>query len=250
MHLFDEEYKLILAFYLFDKGSNNDTFKINAFASELYKITKLLRSTEQIRYYLSCYKNVDTNYNFNYDINNEKFREYFIKFDSEVGKKDLKIYYKKFKSGLLIGMNNDNKNIINNYVSDSPELKKKLIINTVSEYPRDEQKKFNSFYLANFKCELDENHELFISKNDLPYLEGHHLIPLMFHTLFDNSLDVESNIVCLCPSCHKKLHYGKNIELELKKLYNMRKNRLNSSGLNISFDELKALYERRMKYDN
>ena len=29
MHLFDEEYKLILAFYLFDKGSNNDTFKIN-----------------------------------------------------------------------------------------------------------------------------------------------------------------------------------------------------------------------------
>ncbi len=249
MHLFDEEYKLILAFYLFDKESNNDTSKINLFANKLYCMTKVLRSTEQIRYYLSCYKNVDTNYNFNYDICNKKFREYFIKYDNVNIRQDLKQYYKKFKSGLLKPINEKDRTIKNSYISDKPEMKKELVSNTVIEYPRDEQKKINSLILADFKCELDENHELFISKSDLPYLECHHLIPLMYHTLFECSLDVESNIVCLCPSCHKKLHYGKVIDTDLKKLYDKRKHRLNSSGINISFDELKALYERRMSYD-
>lgn len=249
MHLFDEEYKLILAFYLFDKSQSSDTAKINIFANKLYKLTKIRRSTEQIRYFLSCYKNVDINYNSNYDLKNEKFRTYFIRFDDEIKKNNLKKYYKKFKLGLLNHEEGKGSKVINNYISDKPELKRKPISNTVVECPRDEQKKINSLYLAQFKCELDESHLLFITKNDTPYLECHHLIPLMYHDLFDFSLDVESNIVCLCPNCHKKMHYGKDIELELKKLYIKRKNRLESSGLNITFEELNALYERRMNYD-
>ena len=250
MNLFEEEYKLLLAFYLFDKRHNNDNAKINLFAANLYKVTYIKRSVEQIRYYLSCYKNVDTNYNYRYDAKNEKFRQYFEIYDNEFKKQELKTYYSKFKSGLLFDNDNERVKIQNKYIGDVPEAKKSLVSSTKVEYPRDEQKKVNTLFLANFKCEVDENHNLFLTDEDTPYLECHHLIPLMYHDLFDSSLDVESNLICLCPNCHKKLHYGKDIEVELKILYAKRKNRLVNSGIEIKYEELKSLYERRKKYDN
>lgn len=45
------------------------------------------------------------------------------------------------------------------------------------------------------------------------YAEAHHLIPLGKHA----GLDVEGNIICVCPSCHVKLDYGV-IALEFEKL--------------------------------
>lgn len=45
------------------------------------------------------------------------------------------------------------------------------------------------------------------------YAEAHHLIPLGKYA----GLDVEGNIICVCPSCHVKLDYGV-IALEFEKL--------------------------------
>lgn len=39
-------------------------------------------------------------------------------------------------------------------------------------------------------------------------MEGHHLIPLKHQTKFSNGIDVYANIVCLCPICHRLLHFG------------------------------------------
>ncbi|NIM46180.1 MAG: hypothetical protein GTO54_11240, partial [Nitrososphaeria archaeon] len=39
------------------------------------------------------------------------------------------------------------------------------------------------------------------------YSEGHHLVPLG-----ENGYDSLSNVVILCPLCHKKLHYWKDRE--------------------------------------
>ena len=74
-------------------------------------------------------------------------------------------------------------------------------------------------------------------------MEAHHLIPLSAQDNFSSGLDADANIVCLCPNCHRNLHYGKNIKDLLKILYDLRVQELEESGICISYDELMKLYE-------
>lgn len=75
-----------------------------------------------------------------------------------------------------------------------------------------------------YKCVVDREHVTFTSRSNLkPYVEGHHLIMMKCQEEFDNqNLDVEDNIVSLCPICHAKVHYGIDSERRniLKNLYN------------------------------
>lgn len=99
---------------------------------------------------------------------------------------------------------------------------------------------------SNNKCEYDNKHEYFISnKSSKNYVEGHHLIPMKYQDNFEYSLDVEANVVSLCVVCHKILHLG-IIEDKIKilnKLYELRKDLLSLSGLEISLGELIDLYK-------
>ena len=106
---------------------------------------------------------------------------------------------------------------------------------------RNESMKVIKFY--NYKCNLDPSHVSFVGKNDKQYMEAHHLIPFANQDYYDNSLDCAANIICLCPNCHRKLHHGKNIVEELKKLYSDRKDKLEKSGIKVSFDDLLKYYE-------
>ena len=101
----------------------------------------------------------------------------------------------------------------------------------------------NAIKLASFKCELNHNHETFVTNADKPYVEAHHLIPLSCQRDFKYSLDVEANVVCLCPNCHRKLHYGKDIIKELKILFDSRIEKLNQCGIDITFEKLVEYYK-------
>lgn len=68
------------------------------------------------------------------------------------------------------------------------------------------------------------------------------LVPLAYSDKFNVSLDVEENLVSLCSNCHNNLHYGKDFESLLKKLYKDRKEVLAKFGINISFEELLRIY--------
>ena len=108
----------------------------------------------------------------------------------------------------------------------------------------------NAFKIANYKCEVDKNHTSFISrKTNQQYLEAHHLIPLFLQDNFSWSLDVESNIVSLCPNCHKLLHLAKDDERFkiIKLLLNNRRERLKNSHLHINFEDLKKLILKHKK---
>lgn len=87
---------------------------------------------------------------------------------------------------------------------------------------------------AEYKCELDGNHITFTSASTLkPYMEAHHIIALMNQKEFNKNLDIYSNVICLCPICHRLLHYG--IEKEklpiLERIFTLRQERLAMSGL-------------------
>ena len=110
-------------------------------------------------------------------------------------------------------------------------------------YARNPQTAVNALTLASYKCEIDGNHYTFIrKKNNKPYTEPHHLVPMAFSERFDVSLDVEENIVSLCSNCHNLLHYGRDAKELLNILYQKRKNMLANVGIDIDIDDLYEMY--------
>lgn len=90
---------------------------------------------------------------------------------------------------------------------------------------------------ADYKCEIDKRHETFIAeKTNKPYMESHHAIPMHQQPCFDNSLDVYANLVCLCPICHRRIHYGIKTDREsmILQIYQKRSDRLAQSGIRLS----------------
>lgn len=97
---------------------------------------------------------------------------------------------------------------------------------------------------ANYTCEHKSEHITFTSKvTNRSFMEGHHLIPLKYQAKFSNGIDVYANIVCLCPICHRLLHYGIQSEkaYAAENLYEKRCKRLIKSGIDISKNEFLKL---------
>lgn len=99
--------------------------------------------------------------------------------------------------------------------------------------------------LADYKCEYDESHNSFTSKvTGENYVEAHHLIPMEFQGQFKRSLDVEANIISLCPLCHKAVHHASLEEkvLIIRDLFQKRKDRLLNCELEIDIKKLLSYY--------
>ena len=104
--------------------------------------------------------------------------------------------------------------------------------------------KMQSIKAAGYRCEIDETHKSFTAKSTgRPYMEGHHALSMKYQNRFSKSLDVYANIICLCPICHRLLHYGIEEEKEtvLDKIYFDRSKRLTACGIKISKEEFKKL---------
>lgn len=116
---------------------------------------------------------------------------------------------------------------------------------TLNYWKRSSVIKVQAIVGANYQCEIDGNHKTFISKStNKQYMEAHHAIPMEKQSIFpNNSLDIYANIVCLCPICHRLVHYG--IESEKKivvdKIYFKRADRLRKSGIRLSKSEFEAM---------
>lgn len=150
---------------------------------------------------------------------------------------------------------NSDENLAENadtHIKNEPRAKKELVTTSSgTKYPRDIKVAKNALKLANFKCEGvnkekgEKEHFVFARKADpeITYTEPHHLIPLSNHKDFENSLDVEANIVSLCSNCHKLIHYGKDYKQLLEILYEQRKDKLKEAGIEVSWEQLLSYYE-------
>ena len=99
--------------------------------------------------------------------------------------------------------------------------------------------------LSGHKCMygeiIGEKHKVFYGKDNKPYVEGHHLIPMHAQSDFaPKSLDRPENIVPLCPICHARIHRGNEDERKemVQILYNHYINQLNNSDIYISKENL------------
>ena len=75
-------------------------------------------------------------------------------------------------------------------------------------------------------------------------MEGHHLVPLRWQQEFPKaSLDCYANLICLCPTCHRMLHFAEDSVRGrvFDELFEKRSARLAKSGIDASRSELKEL---------
>ena len=140
----------------------------------------------------------------------------YFKFASGVGLHNIKDEIKKFDMEVAIG--------------------KKAISKTES-WKRSSIVKVQTLESSDYKCEIDFGHTTFTAKStNKPYMEGHHIIPMNKQQQFNISLDVYANVICLCPVCHRLLHYGIEDEKKgvLKQIYINRMERLSSCGIRLN----------------
>ena len=82
-------------------------------------------------------------------------------------------------------------------------------------------------YESGYQCSLCGKKTTFVTNANIMYFEAHHLIPCNFamQQNFEKKLDTPVNMYCLCPECHRKIHFIKDTQVEdlLIKLYDKRK---------------------------
>jgi hypothetical protein len=143
------------------------------------------------------------------------------------------------------------------YIAESNNVSPDKIVNLLdlpqpiaNEYARntnrrDPQKAANAKRNANYKCVYNIDHISFTTKNNNEnYVEAHHLVPMQLQQKFLYSLDIEANIVALCPICHRLIHHATNNEKKMliTKLYNERIKRLKDCNIYIELDDLLNFY--------
>ena len=241
---------LILGLYYIDKSKN-----IESFTLRFNKYFHLSISEQTILFALAQFKNVDPANNNKIADDIKIYQNIWIEYISLDNLTKLKDIYKAFKQDRFLTTidNLDDSSvkieIINStdilQIEDCPEEKPINLYNRPADvYPRLKEVANNALRLANYKCENQSCcTQLFIRKDSKTnYTEAHHLIPLCYQNNFDFSLDVEANVVSLCPNCHCLLHYGQNKEKLLKQLYNQRIQRLQKCNLNLGFEDLLLMY--------
>lgn len=125
------------------------------------------------------------------------------------------------------------------YKEKPQKIRKPVIKDGVSVYPRNRRTAINALVHARFVCGIDNEHPTFIRNNsDKTYTGIHHLMPMAFQKQFD----VEENIVSLCSNCHNEIHYGRDADTLIRILYSKRKAVLKKAGIVISMSDLLAMY--------
>lgn len=110
---------------------------------------------------------------------------------------------------------------------------------------RDPIKAANARAASNYLCEHNHEHITFTNKvTNHNYVEAHHLIPMQLQSKFFYSLDIEANIVALCPICHRMIHHATNEEKRniITQLYNERIDRLKKCNIYIELEDLLNFY--------
>jgi hypothetical protein len=91
-----------------------------------------------------------------------------------------------------------------------PEKVGELSVNTYERLARNNSLRDEILKRSNYTCELCKKTNTFQDKDNKWYFEAHHIIPFNISNQksFKVSLDHMSNLVCLCPECHRKVHFS------------------------------------------
>lgn len=242
----DVELLLILGFYYIGKEKNAERFTalFNAyFGKDL--------STQMILHEVSRFRNVDPANNVGGAPSSTRYQGLWNEYIANDKVSELKELYKSFISPRFVELldvrskrEREKEEKVTYYeVHDEPKILAETIEKRNNGYKRNRAVVENALYASGYVCEGMCGCDLFIRQDGKnAYTEGHHLIPLSFQPLFEYSLDVEANVVSLCPRCHRLLHYGQDKSQLLLTLYEKRIARLRMCRIAISYEKFLLLY--------
>lgn len=98
---------------------------------------------------------------------------------------------------------------------------------------------------AGYICENCGNGTFTARSTGQNFMEPHHLIPISKQGLYSQDIDITQNLICLCPNCHSKIHYGvkSDIQTMLRTFLSARQIDLkNLGGIDIDESTLFAYY--------
>lgn len=115
----------------------------------------------------------------------------------------------------------------------------------IERYSTNPRRARNALEKAGFKCELNPAHLTFINKkSSKQYMEAHHLVPMSKQGSLEFDIDVPENILCLCPTCHRKFHLAQDSDKKeiLSKAFTDRKDVLKERGIVLEVGMLFRMY--------
>ena len=128
---------------------------------------------------------------------------------------------------------------------NSPKAQNGVVEVLVTKNRRDAALAARVIKEAKYVCQYEKEHETFVSASTGQcYFEAHHLIPISKKDLFEFSLDVEANIVSLCPNCHRLIHYSTPEEKTkmIEALFAQRKLDMEKCGIKVTCKDLLSYY--------
>ena len=134
-----------------------------------------------------------------------------------------------------------------NFVELYQESKDAFIYNKKPKLRKNSNYRDLILFESNYICALCNKNVTFKTNANKMYFEAHHLIPCNFNMQqqFERKLDNPANMYCLCPECHRKIHFINDTEVEnlLYILYDKRKTSY-LSNYNLSLDDLLSIYKK------
>lgn len=123
--------------------------------------------------------------------------------------------------------------------------KEPVVRNGIKCFQRNDKVREIALSNSENKCAIRGcQHALFVSRTGKPYLEAHHIIPINAQDEFpDTNIDIPENVVCLCPSCHREIHNGKDAKSKIVELFEQRKEKLAEKGISVDIDKLLSFYK-------
>lgn len=75
-------------------------------------------------------------------------------------------------------------------------------------------------------------------------MEIHHLVPMKFQGSFNVSLDRTAQLLALCSTCHRQIHYGtdEGKAVMLRELFYKYVEKLEKIGIEIGYKDLQKMY--------
>jgi predicted HNH restriction endonuclease len=137
------------------------------------------------------------------------------------------------------------------------EQSKETVKSISRRYKTDKKLRNTALFRTSYTCEIailkGEEHSTFTSKsNNKEYAEVHHLVPMHaqeneYFVQNDKliSLDQIPNLIVLCPTCHRKIHFGHDLDVkpDLELLFDGRQEALKKHKLNIEIEHLLDFYK-------
>lgn len=143
---------------------------------------------------------------------------------------------------------NNSKLFIENDVKRPEKRPEPVTVNNIKRYRRNLLEVRKAKISADYICEYDNKHVTFVNNFDNnPYIEAHHLIPMATQGLFEYNIDFADNIICLCPNCHRRIHYGVKSEKSemIQKFYKERHEKIESFNVDIKYKDLELFYNTK-----